>query len=418
MSSLSAATPDVERTLRVARWRHVNARVVSVLVALVILFFLVYTADTIGLIIRNLPGNLRMFSDWNRDALPWQEYLYAVQVRNLMADGVLVYLGFYVLPFILALPVASPIVALWRAPPRFLFLRPFNRKPLTRGLARLVHRDAARFGHTYTLADADLRVRWYVRIPLLLGQIALLSFRRRTIRRTSQLDRLERAVSRTWFRNINWCLSWRKVFAVASDDACWQQVVERLLRQSTVVFIDLTEFRPNVRWELELIRRSGLEPRVVYLLREDRMDALEAMREQMGYVPAPDQLHLYGNRGAKNAASLRNAIAGRVVRFGRVELDASRSVLGLSIAGVLMFIAGCLPMLALAFPNLQLGLPSWADYDASGYINHTGPLLVSVFGVITLVVVGIATVRNRNMGFLTVVQTLLLLGAFWGLVSF
>jgi hypothetical protein len=70
MSSLSAATPDVERTLRVARWRHVNARVVSVLVALVILFFLVYTADTIGLIIQNLPGNLRMFSDWNRDALP------------------------------------------------------------------------------------------------------------------------------------------------------------------------------------------------------------------------------------------------------------------------------------------------------------------------------------------------------------
>ena len=38
--------------------------------------------------------------------------------------------------------------------------------------------------------------------------------------------------------------------------------------------------------------------------------------------------------------------------------------------------------------------------------------------VIRSLVVGIATVRNRNMGFLTVVQTLLLLGAFWGLVSF
>jgi hypothetical protein len=190
------------------------------------------------------------------------------------------------------------------------------------------------------------------------------------------------------------------------------------LRQSAVVFIDLTEFRPNVRWELELIRRSGFEPRVVYLLREDRMDALAAMREQMGYVPASEQLHFYGNRGAKNPASLRNAIAGRVVQSGEVELSANRRGLGLSIAGVVLFIAGCLPMLALAFPNLQLGLPSWADYDASGLINHTGPLLVSVFGVITLLVVGVATVCNRNMGFLTVVQTLLLLGAFWGLLSF
>jgi hypothetical protein len=132
---------------------------VSILVALVILLFLVYTADTIRVVVLNLPSNLRMFSAWNREALPWQQYLYAVQVRNVMVDGVLVYLGLYVLPLIIALPVASPIVALWQAPPRFLFLRPFNRKPLTRGLARLVHHDAARFGHNYTLRSPCPLVR-------------------------------------------------------------------------------------------------------------------------------------------------------------------------------------------------------------------------------------------------------------------
>jgi len=409
----------LDPALRVARWRHANARAVSLIVAGVLLLFLIYTAETIRFIVQNLAANLRMFSDWNRDALPWQQYLYAVQVRNWMADGVLVYLGIYVLPFIIALPVAAPIVALWQAPPRFLFLRPFNRRPLTRGLSRLVHREAARFGHTYTLADADLRVRWYVRVPLLLGQIALLSFRRRTIRRTRQLERLERALGRTWLRNINWCLSWKKVFAVASDDACWQQVVERLLRDSAVVFIDLTEFRPNVRWELELIRRSGLEPRVVYLLREDRTDALDAMREQLGYAPDADQLHFYGNRGATRPTPLRSAIAERVQRFRATEPDpAHRRGRGLSIAGLLMFVAGCVPMLALAFPNLQLGLPSWDDYDASGYIDHTPALIVAAFGLITLAASGAATIRNRNMGFLAAVQVLLMLGAFWGLLTF
>ena len=33
----------------------------------------------------------------------------------------------------------------------------------------------ARFGHVYTLADAEVRVRWYVPIPFLLGQLAPLS---------------------------------------------------------------------------------------------------------------------------------------------------------------------------------------------------------------------------------------------------
>jgi hypothetical protein len=143
------------------------------------------------------------------------------------------------------------------------------------------------------------------------------------------------------------------------------------------------------------------------------------MREQIGYEPAAGQLHLYGPRGSKNGAALRDAIADRVARFRESEANAApRRGAGLSVAGVLMFLAGCLPMLALAFPNLRLGLPSWSDYDASGYINHTAPLIVSAFGLITLIVAAIATVRNRNMSFLVAVQALLLLGAFWGLLTF
>ena len=96
---------------------------------------------------------------------------------------VLMFVGFYLalfgLPFVVALPVAGAIVLLWRDPPRILVLRPFNRRPLTRDLARVVRGDVARFGHVYTLADAELRVRWYVRVPFLLGQLALLSFRSR-----------------------------------------------------------------------------------------------------------------------------------------------------------------------------------------------------------------------------------------------
>lgn len=400
---------------RLAAIRHVAGIVIYAVTACVALVAILLTAAFLLEAVWNLPSYFRDNAAWQSGNLTWQSYLYVAQQRLLIIDAILLYLGLFVLPFLVSLPISAPLIALWREPARFLFLRPFNRKPLTRGLSKIVRRDLSRFGHTYTLADANLYVPIYVRIPLLLGQFALLSFRPRKIRKERQLRKLDKAVRRIWLRNVNWCLSWRKVFAVATTDQWWQQVVERLLVRSSVLFIDLTEFRKNVRWEVDLILRLGVEKRVVYLLRDGmHTEPLQAVSAFLGYTPSPDRLHFYDGRGARDPIALRQAVAD-CIRSERGEGAALGVSDYLSAVPTLMFVVGCLPMLALMFPGLNLPLPTWKE-SVGGYLDDTRALFVSAYGVLTFLLLCIASYWKRGMGFLVVVQLLLLLGAFWGLV--
>ena len=86
------------------------------------------------------------------------------------------------LPLVLTLPICVPIIALWTDPPRFLVFRSFNHAQVTGTLRKHLKREVAPFGHVYTLSDADIKVPWYVRVPLFVGQLALFSFRLRLIR--------------------------------------------------------------------------------------------------------------------------------------------------------------------------------------------------------------------------------------------
>ena len=383
-----------------AKVRHAIALAISVVVSLVTAFFVWVGAIAVAELVSTIPRLIGVQVAYDRGDISWQEYLVVGVYQNAIVVAVVLYVGLYVLPFIVALPIASPVVLLWEEPARLLFLRPFNRRPLTRGLSRLVRSDVARFGHVYTLADADLRVRWYVRIPALLGQIALLSFRARKIERASRLIRLERAVDRTWLRNINWCVSWRKVFPVASADGCWQQVVERLVRRSSLIFIDLTEARPNVLWEIELIRRLGLESRVMWLL------ALNATTVEAGNLgpPAGEPIFRYDDSGIVDRTAFGEALARRVWD-ARQALPSRRTSRALSIAALIMFSLGCFPLLGLWFEGSSEGLASLAE----GL-----PWSIFYFGLLTLGAFAVAAIRNRNAIFFVTVQTVLLLGAFLG----
>jgi hypothetical protein len=233
----------------------------------------------------------------------------------------------------------------------------------------------------------------------LLGQIALLSFRTRKITRASRLPRLERAINRTWLRNINWCLSWRKVFPVASADSCWQEVVERLVRRCSVIFIDLTEARPNVRWEIDLIHRLGLESRVMWLL------ALDAATPEVSRLVQPstaETIFRYDKSGVVDRAAFRKTLADRL--SGARETSTGRASGALSIAALVMFSVGC-------FPLLGLWLPGTSDQ-----IANLGDLRVGIlcFGLLTLATLAFARIRNRNAIFLITVQAVLLLGALFG----
>ena len=392
----------VDRFQSAARARYATGRAITAVTVAVAAVSLVVTSLALFEASRSLPEYFRLESAYKAREISWQEYLMAAQHMNVVQFFVLLYLGLYVLPFIVALPVAAAIVLLWRDPPGILVLRPFNRRPLTRGLARLVHRDIARFGHVYTLADAELRVRWYVRVPFLLGQLALLSFRARTIRKLRQLERLDRATRRSWLRNINWCLSWRKVFAVASDDEHWQQVVERLVRHANVILIDLTEARANVLWEIALIDRLGLRDRVLWLMRAG--DPVENLPLAAIGIRA-DDIYRYDEKGGGDGVKLRAAMAARIAddRFAR-QAHLRRGRL-LSILALVMFIGGCFPLLAL------WSGPISERFSRADYAGVSIALWIVGFGLLTWLVLGIAALRNRNAVFFVAVQVVLLAGA-------
>jgi hypothetical protein len=405
MSGVGSSTVEpvfVARVQAAARLRHLTGRAITAVAVSLGVLILALTAVGLFSAARSLPQFIRLEYLYETRQISWQEYLMASQHLNVVLFFVFTYLAVFVLPFVLALPVAGGLVLLWRDPPRILVLRPFNRRPLTRGLARLVDRDVARFGHVYTLADAELRVRWYVRVPFLLGQLALLSFRSRIITRPRQLKRLERATRRTWLRNINWCLSWHKVFAVATDDAHWQQVVELLVNRTSVILIDLTEARPNVRWEIALIERLGLGSRVLWLLRAgDSVDVLQ----HAGIRVHPDALFRYDGKGSQERAALRAAIAGRVAGERQSQSAFLRKGRTLSIVALAMFVAGCLPLLALWFEALAERL------SRAEYYGQSVALLIVLFGIATWAALWLALVRNPNAVFFVAVQFVLLAGA-------
>jgi hypothetical protein len=407
MAARGVVDPAIEplflaRIQTAARVRHVTGRAITAVAVSLGAFFVVLTALALLDAAHSLPQFVRLEYLFEADQLSWQQYLMAPHYRNVVLSFVGLYLALFGLPFVVALPVAGAIVLLWRDPPRILVLRPFNRRPLTRGLARLVDRDVARFGHIYSLADAELRVRWYVRVPFLLGQLALLSFRSRIITKPRQVRDLERATRRTWLRNINWCLSWRKFFAVATDDAHWQQVVELLVNRATVILIDLTEARPNVRWEIALIERLGLARRVVWVLRAG--DPVEVL-QHAGIQVEPDAVFRYDGKGSQDGAALRAAIAERVAEERQSQAAFLRKGRTLSIVALAMFVVGCLPLLALWFEALAERL------SRSEFHGQSVALLIVLFGLATLATLGLALLRNRNAIFFVGVQFVLLAGA-------
>jgi hypothetical protein len=401
----AAASPLQWRArLRWAGWRHASGLVSSAVTVTVALLFGLFAVAALIDAVRVLPRVVTGLSAWRRGHAPWTEGLYAMHLARTVFVFPAIYVGYFVVAFLVTLPVSAPLVVFWHEPPRFVLLRPFNRRPLSRGLARLVRQDVARFGHTYTLADSGIRVPWYVRVPVLLGQFALLSFRARTIRRPQQVGALEGALRRTWLRNINWCLAWRKVFPVRTDDGHWQQVVERLVRHATLVFIDLTELRPNVRWEVDLIRRLDREHRVVYLLHADAVPTdLGPLGERLGYALAAERVHGYGPRGARERARLRAALARAIEETGaHRERPLPATARRLAVAGVAAFALGCFPLLAL---GVFEALP-----ERLGQLSRHALLGVYWYALGTWVLLWLPAYWHRRLVGLALVQTLLLVG--------
>lgn len=155
--------------VRYARWRRWAAVVVNaVVIAIACLFLgmLLYVAIGLALELPEYLAYRRGDADAPNDIITrigWRLY------EGFLWLPLVIYVALYVLPLVLTLPICVPIVTLWTDPPRFLVFRSFNHAQVTGPLRKVLKREAAPFGHVYTLSDADIKVPWFVRVPLLFG---------------------------------------------------------------------------------------------------------------------------------------------------------------------------------------------------------------------------------------------------------
>ena len=421
--------PEVssERALRIVRWRSAAAfliRLVNVAVALLFVGTLAYFLVTI---IWSVPDFIRM---WSPPGTLSEEETWSLALLSLYPLIVVMgYVGMFILPIVLTLPLNAPIIGLWQYPPTFLFLRPFHRGVLSKPLKRIARREIAPLGHTYTLSDGDIHVPWFVRVPLVLGQLALFSFRFRTIRSFERLGALDRAMRRTWLRNVNWCMSWNKLFAVASTDDHWQAVVNLFLVRADVVFIDITDLHEHVVWEIERAHALGDTKRIVYLVDADqKVSATSKLASRLADSFDPVRLFAYDSHGLLEPDRFQLTLIDTLTSRDRLRL-AGRSA-SLSVAATVLFVITLLPLTVLLYPlidftllPLRVLLYPFMDTQSSfrwpRLPSVVAPTVIATigFGLLALVLLGVAARSNRPIRFLLAVQTFLLVGAVAGLLE-
>ena len=213
-----------------------------------------------------------MLSEFEPSWPPSNDPVAALMAVLIPAMALIFYLGYFFFPFLTASFFAIPFCMFWKRPLKIVVLRPFNRGVTTKPLRQFLRRNLARYGHIYTLADADIKIPFIVWIPIFIGQIGFLQFRLRTLREPKAVARLARVLERRFLRNLNWCMIWSRLFPVKTIDALWKECVEVLLRSVDVIVIDISEVREGIIWELDRVRSLGFMDRV-FLVCHDKSSA-------------------------------------------------------------------------------------------------------------------------------------------------
>jgi len=219
------------------------------------------------------------------------------------------YLALFFIPFLLTLPVVLPFTRSWCDPVRFLILRPFNKDRITEELTRFLRDQFAPFGHCYTLSDRKVRIPLFVRIPLVLGQLAFFNFRLRKIRRPQHIENLAQAMRKRVRRNLNWCFSKTKLFPITCCDPGWQACVTRLVQEVDIVVVDLSSITTNIAWELGLLRDSGALSKAVFLSQEGQSIQVKEHVSRILGESNTSPLLLYGPENPSNS----NVVAGSII---------------------------------------------------------------------------------------------------------
>jgi hypothetical protein len=220
----------------------------------------------------------------------------------------------FVLPLIISLPILWPWASSWREPRRIVAFRRFHIAE-NRKLSKLLTRYLAPYGHVFTLADTRIHLSWTVRIPLFLGQLSFIHFRPRTVSDAGRLKLLGRLLGQRVRLNVNWLVSYRKLFAIRSSDEYWRACVDSLLERSDLVLVDISQPSDALEWELsQCVER--LPDRTILLAAEDQLEIVENWMGSDGHVHAALRvLPLFAHRKGRVVGedAFRSLIAERLV---------------------------------------------------------------------------------------------------------
>jgi hypothetical protein len=180
-----------------------------------------------------------------------------------------VYGSFFVVPFLLCLPVILPLALRNKNIDQIIVFRKFNNKASGKAIRKIIRSYVSNYGHVFTLSDSNFKVKWWIRIPLMLGQTSFFHFRQRNIRDARGLDALGRKLRDKAWLNINWLLSSGKIFSVRTTDEYWHDTATLLLKDSRLVLFDVLTLTRALEWEIEMTKSHGLEQHIILIAPAD-----------------------------------------------------------------------------------------------------------------------------------------------------
>jgi hypothetical protein len=292
------------------RLGELTSKLVTVLTLVTWILFLVFTAVLWiegSASMAELATDLQQANSWI--AVMIYMMLFIAFAAIIPAYVVTSYLIVFFLPFIIASPICIPLALAWKYPSRFLLLRPFNRLDASKALKRILRTEISAFGHCYTLADVDVRVSLWQRLPLLYGQLTFFTFRQRKISSPRHLTKLLKSIHARRRRNLNWAVSRDKIFPVACVDAGWQSCVTNLVEDSDCIIMDLSGMSENIQWELDFLQTSGALHKTVFVAQDDQLAIVaNSLPNQFGSDFLPTVLG-YNAEGLVKPGGLTDAVS-------------------------------------------------------------------------------------------------------------
>lgn len=239
-----------------AKRQKKNAKIIRFLVIfLIVVSFLILPSWSLYLLIGGIgPG---LFEET-------PTYIYLV-------IALLMYSIFFIVPFLLCLPVIMPFALQQKNVGRIIVLRKFNDDASKRALGNIIKNHLSNYGHVFTLSDKNFKVKWFIKIPVFLGQLSLFHFRQRTISKEEDIAELEKKLSGKIWLNVNWLLSSNKIFSIKTTDALWKETAVTLLRENRVIVFDISYETDSLEWEFMEIKNLGYAENIIAITNSEKL---------------------------------------------------------------------------------------------------------------------------------------------------